>query len=197
MNSNWRERQKQELTQQLYSTALGLFSEHGYENTTVKQITDAVGVAKGTFFNHFPTKEHVVEEWYHGITFDCLDAARQRRDPSAGAEATVCDLCVDMARRAAAQPEMLAAKARHSSNPLLEQAERVQDDEIDTFLLEVCQDGQKRGELDADLDAPFFVGVVGAVLTGTSREWVLTGQLFDFPTLVRQRLHFVFKAAKA
>ncbi|HEY3365937.1 MAG TPA: TetR/AcrR family transcriptional regulator [Symbiobacteriaceae bacterium] len=44
----------------LIHTALTLFARHGYETTTVAQITQAVGVAKGTFFNYFATKEDVL-----------------------------------------------------------------------------------------------------------------------------------------
>lgn len=34
-----------------------LFKEKGFENTTVDEITKEAGIAKGTFFNYFPTKE--------------------------------------------------------------------------------------------------------------------------------------------
>ena len=68
MVDSWRERKKLELKQALYRKAIELFESEGYENTTVQQISEAVGVAKGTFFNHFPGKEHVVSEWYNEIT---------------------------------------------------------------------------------------------------------------------------------
>ena len=42
------------------SESLRLFREKGYEDTTVAEITQAAGVAKGTFFNYFPTKEDVL-----------------------------------------------------------------------------------------------------------------------------------------
>jgi len=40
--------------------ALRLFAAHGLEGTTVEQITEAADVGKGTFFNYFPTKEHIL-----------------------------------------------------------------------------------------------------------------------------------------
>lgn len=55
-----RERKKQQLRQHIAETALRLFSEHGYERTTVAQIAAAADVATKTFFNHFPSKEDVV-----------------------------------------------------------------------------------------------------------------------------------------
>lgn len=44
----------------LQEAALTLFTERGYEATTVEQIATAAGVSHMTFFRHFPTKESVV-----------------------------------------------------------------------------------------------------------------------------------------
>ena len=44
----------------MFRAALKLFGERGFFETTVEQITDAADVGKGTFFNYFPTKEHVL-----------------------------------------------------------------------------------------------------------------------------------------
>lgn len=54
-----RERQKAETRESLYRAALSLFAERGLAATTVEDITKAAGVAKGTFFLHFPAKEQV------------------------------------------------------------------------------------------------------------------------------------------
>ncbi|MCO6452341.1 MAG: TetR/AcrR family transcriptional regulator [Caldilineales bacterium] len=55
-----RERNKRDKRQRLLTQSLRLFREKGYEQTTVSEITRAAGVAKGTFFNYFPTKEDVL-----------------------------------------------------------------------------------------------------------------------------------------
>lgn len=55
-----REAGKLERRDRLYEAALSLFREQGYENTTVDQITRRAGLAKGTFFNYFPTKDAVL-----------------------------------------------------------------------------------------------------------------------------------------
>lgn len=44
----------------LYTAAVALFRQRGFEETRVEEITQAAGVAKGTFFNYFPTKEDVL-----------------------------------------------------------------------------------------------------------------------------------------
>lgn len=55
-----RERKKRETAERIYRTALNLFRERGYDGTTVEDIAQAADVAKGTFFNYFPTKDAVL-----------------------------------------------------------------------------------------------------------------------------------------
>jgi AcrR family transcriptional regulator len=55
-----RERGKFERRERLYEAALALFRCQGYEETTVDQITKKAGLAKGTFFNYFPTKDAIL-----------------------------------------------------------------------------------------------------------------------------------------
>jgi AcrR family transcriptional regulator len=55
-----RESNKRRRKETLYLVAMDLFREQGFDETRVEDITQAAGVAKGTFFNYFPTKEDVL-----------------------------------------------------------------------------------------------------------------------------------------
>lgn len=55
-----RERRSAEIRERLFHAALHLFAERGYSSTTVEDITEAADVGKGTFFNYFPSKEHLL-----------------------------------------------------------------------------------------------------------------------------------------
>lgn len=46
--------------ERLVRAALDLFSEQGYDATTVKEIADRAGLTKTTFFRHFPDKREVL-----------------------------------------------------------------------------------------------------------------------------------------
>lgn len=46
---------------ELIDAALELFSSAGYEKTMIIDITKKIGVAKGTFYYYFPTKEAILE----------------------------------------------------------------------------------------------------------------------------------------
>ena len=49
---------------QLFNTALRLFAVNGYENVSVRQIADAVGIKAGSIYNHFSTKEEMLDSCY-------------------------------------------------------------------------------------------------------------------------------------
>lgn len=55
-----RERKKARTRAAIQSHALRLFTQQGYDGTTIDQIIDAAEVSESTFFRYFPTKESVV-----------------------------------------------------------------------------------------------------------------------------------------
>lgn len=57
---NRRERRRAETRDRIIRAALRLFSERGVTATTVEDITKSADVGKGTFFNYFPSKEHIL-----------------------------------------------------------------------------------------------------------------------------------------
>ena len=50
-------RKKEEKRQRLLSSAHSLFVAHGISGTSISQICDKAGVAKGTFYLYFQNKE--------------------------------------------------------------------------------------------------------------------------------------------
>jgi AcrR family transcriptional regulator len=59
-NIGRRERKRSETRERIFRAALELFARRGFFETTVEEITEAADVGKGTFFNYFPSKEHVL-----------------------------------------------------------------------------------------------------------------------------------------
>ncbi|MBM7566811.1 TetR/AcrR family transcriptional regulator [Paenibacillus sacheonensis] len=55
-----RELKKEQTRTRIKEAAMSLFSEQGYEPTTVEAIAKLAGVAKGTFFNYFSSKDDLL-----------------------------------------------------------------------------------------------------------------------------------------
>src|SRR5215467_7707214 len=58
--SGRRERRRVETREKIFRAAMKLFAERGFFATTTEDITEAADVGQGTFFNYFPTKQHVL-----------------------------------------------------------------------------------------------------------------------------------------
>ena len=55
-----RERRKREVRGRILAAAVGLFDERGFGATKVAEICERADVAHKTFFNHFPSKRHLL-----------------------------------------------------------------------------------------------------------------------------------------
>ena len=78
-SSSRRERKKQELQNRILQTAQQLFEDKGVSSTTVAEICLGADVATKTFFNHFSTKQQLVERLAHAsleIFLTDLDSLR-------------------------------------------------------------------------------------------------------------------------
>lgn len=60
---------------EILDAATKLFAERGYANTSVQAIIDAVGIAKGTFYHHFPTKEALLDPLIRRLIDNAVELA--------------------------------------------------------------------------------------------------------------------------
>jgi AcrR family transcriptional regulator len=71
--------------ERLVQAALDLFTEQGYDATTVNEIAERAGVTKMTFFRHFPDKREVLfaagQEVHSQILADAIAAAPDPATP--------------------------------------------------------------------------------------------------------------------
>jgi len=74
-----------ELTRQrLIKTALELFTTRGYHDTTTAQIAKKAGIAEGTIYRHFASKQQLVNELYRAAQrWAATVVAERARDPEA------------------------------------------------------------------------------------------------------------------
>lgn len=58
---------------EIVGTARALFFEHGYDASSVQEIIDTVGIAKGTFYHYFKGKDQLLEAVIEEITDEIID----------------------------------------------------------------------------------------------------------------------------
>lgn len=150
-----RESNKHSKRQRLLTESLRLFREKGFEQTTVAEITNAAGVAKGTFFNYFPTKEDVLlalgEQTLGKLQL--VESAQVFR--SDAVRDKVKALFQALAAGLDADRELVRQMVyRGLRLPDLVNRERARLDFRSTLTLLLAQ-GQRRSEIDARVDVEF------------------------------------------
>ena len=64
VTTNQHELRRRATRDALRETALTMFARSGFDNVTIAEVAEAVGVTERTFYRHFPTKEAVLFQDY-------------------------------------------------------------------------------------------------------------------------------------
>ncbi len=167
-----RERHRAEIRERLFRSALRLFAERGFLETTVEDITEAADVGKGTFFNYFRTKEHVL------ATFGAERLASIERAIERAKKGPVLpvlrDLAADLAGHSTENPALLRAiyAAHASCAPVrAELHKRLQTGR--RLMAEIFTIAQQRGEVRRDISAAELARLTQIVLLGITLAWAL------------------------
>jgi AcrR family transcriptional regulator len=167
-----RERHRTEIRERLFSSALRLFAERGFMETTVEDITEAADVGKGTFFNYFRTKEHVL------ATFGAERLAAIERAVERAKKGPVMpvlrELAADLVGHTTENAALLRAiyAAHATCAPVrAELHKRLQTGR--RLLAEIFSIAQERGEARRDISAAEMARLVQIVLLGMTLAWAL------------------------
>lgn len=94
------------LHEKLYSVALERVRQRGFEAVTVSEVTREANVAKGTFFNYFRSKDHILSEYLKRTLSEILKDLADRGQSGTEAILSLSDLVVS---RLMADPKVAAA----------------------------------------------------------------------------------------
>lgn len=174
-----RERRAAETRVRLFRSALALIAEHGLPNVTIEDITEAADVGKGTFFNYFESKEHVLGVMSE-IQIGKIREARAKLANSSHGKLTVQATLHQLAQQLAEEPGRSPALARALISSFLGSAsvreilKRTMHEGRKT-VGELIFAGQERGEIKLSLrkekaSMQFLQSIMGTVLIWSLHE---------------------------
>jgi AcrR family transcriptional regulator len=169
-----RERRAAETRLRLFRCALQLFAERGYSNVTVEDITEAADVGKGTFFNYFETKDHVL-----GVMAEIqLGKVRQAVQDAAVGKDSIRTVLHRMVIELAKEPGRSPGLARTMISSFLASdgvrkiiGRNMQDGR--KMLAGVIAAGQRSGEIDPHLKSHKIAAQFQQSVMGTMLFWSL------------------------
>lgn len=165
-----RERRRLETRERIFRAAMQLFAERGFFQTTTEDITEAADVGQGTFFNYFPTKQHVLTV----LSEKQLEKVMAAREEAEAGHASTKDILHRLIHRIAEEPGRSQALTRSLMTALISNDE-VRDLVRGTMacgreaVAAVVTLGQQRGEIRRDriplqMALAFQRGVIGTLL---------------------------------
>jgi AcrR family transcriptional regulator len=186
---NGREVQRRETRQRVYAAAIAEFKRAGMAAADVGVIAREAGVARGTFYFHFPTKEHVLAE------LERLEEARLVRQLAkflaaphdlAWALAEVVRLMTVMERRVgkALFREMLGLHFSPRRPEVLPGADQWAQYPVMTIVIQAVELARERGEVypgaDALRTAQFFLlGLYAMLITSHEQPKATRAEILD------------------
>lgn len=167
-----REEKKQEQRRAILETALELFRAQGFEATRVQDVTDRLRISEGTFFNYFPTKGAVLD----ATVDDLLDRAgvllrHDLEDHDRPVLERLEELVDDFSANFAGDREFAVQLALHTRLGLGREREQ----ETHRFIADLFEEGQRRGEVRADVRARQLAELFMAAVLVTISNWLLYG----------------------
>lgn len=176
VNSPRRQRRKDEIRERLFRAALRLFTAQGFAETTVEDITNAADVGKGTFFNYFPSKDHILlafGEMQIGKLEESIAMARDTGMPMP-------EFLRELTRRMTAEPQQHPAMIRtilqaNLSSPAVREGMTRNHRRGQELLTDLMRLGQERGEISRELDPAEIALVFRQAVFGTLLIWSVFG----------------------
>ncbi|MBA3825523.1 MAG: TetR/AcrR family transcriptional regulator [Ktedonobacterales bacterium] len=197
-----KERQREEREQLILDAAEALLVEKGYHEMAMDEIAARVGIAKGTVYLHFPSKEELL-------------LALTRRDMS-NFIATI-DQHLAQASTPAAKLAALVAYQLNavfgsrfqaliaiSQNPelrtrFIDQKSQfaLQRQQLEERLTRIFEDGKVSGDFAADIPTPVLVSLFETTLAAHRYQQLVTEHHLTVEDLIAQVTRFFFKGVAA
>jgi AcrR family transcriptional regulator len=164
-----RERNKQKVKERLYTSALGLFTEQGYDHTSIDEIAERADVARGTFFNYFQRKDDLISAWGEQRRLKLL-AALEEEGLTHGVDAAsrLYECMAVLGRINEEERDLTAAMLSawvKAGRPLTEEPY------IGHIFAEVVEAGRSKGELTAEVASEHVGNFLHDVYFGILYRW--------------------------
>ena len=174
--SDRRQRRSAEIRERLFRAALSQFAMKGFAETTVEDITEAADVGKGTFFNYFPSKDHILiafGEMQLGKLESAIAEARRTKEPI---PQFLRALGTRLTQEPARNPEIMRALLQaYLSTTRVREAMLDLQKRVQALHTQIIRMGQEQGEIRNDLPAEEIAYAFRQTIFGTVLVWSLYG----------------------
>lgn len=168
----------------LYRTAIKLFNEKGYNNTTILEICTMCGIAKGTYYLYFQSKEDIIKmSFANGIDAYLKEHIQSGKPLDLGDSVTARILyyirialhyCKEVGREVTTLAFIFNLKQQLGCQKVDNLAEG-----RTTYLRELIHEGMMEGLWLKEYSEEDVLGVIDTFITGAMMTWCFSFEDYD------------------
>jgi len=168
-----------EKKEQILETALNLFIQNGFDKTPTSRIAVEAGVATGTLFHHFKTKEELINALYFEIKTDISETIIEGLEKAGGIKEKMHLIWHNYLSWARKYPKCLQFLTQFSESQYITKLtkQRILDVHF-RFVFEIIEEGKKQG-IFHNLPNELLTSIFGGVLHQIIRFILETPMNFD------------------
>ncbi|MEM9491791.1 MAG: TetR/AcrR family transcriptional regulator, partial [Myxococcota bacterium] len=161
--------------ERILDAAEKIFAENGFYNARVAQIARAAGVADGTIYLYFKSKDDLLislfESRMERVNQNLYRAANTAERPADKLLAVI-RTHLEMVRTSPREAEVLTIELRQSSK-FMKEYSNPRFGEFLKVIAQIIADGQKAGEFDRSIPAPHAARMIFGIIDEMALAWLL------------------------
>ncbi|WP_461535369.1 TetR/AcrR family transcriptional regulator [Spongorhabdus nitratireducens] len=134
--------------EQILEAALQLFMEKGFEKTPTSAISKTAGVATGTLFHHFKTKDELINALYLEIKMEMRDAIQAHASQDNSIKSRFLAMCEAVMEWVLVHPEKFRFMAQFGNSAFIASSTRERVDQAFEESLSMLEEGMQNGTLN-------------------------------------------------
>jgi TetR/AcrR family fatty acid metabolism transcriptional regulator len=191
--------EKSDVKEKIIEASTRLFLANGYRGTSVKEITEAAGIGRGTLYWYFKSKEEILITIFQRFDTELLDKLKKTVAGCKGDFSAKYRLFHKYSTEFARDNRELALAFNTLLNEIVgtnTEAEKVARKVYKKFshlVKRMLEEGKKDGSVKREVDSTLYAHAVIACQTGMLVQWLVHGDSMDVPEFVRTVRSFVLE----
>lgn len=185
-----RDKKKIETKNNIFEVAGRLFKEKGYDNTTVDEITKEAGIGKGTFFNYFPAKEALLQDFVKQKEELVFDLVKDQLTQNISTKEKIKNILGLVAKSNEKDRELtklfVFEHLKHYGH------EERRSTSLNHLIQVILEKGEKTGEFKIGLDSKMAAGNLTSIYFYSLMEWLWSKNDYSFAEDISKKIDMIF-----
>jgi TetR/AcrR family fatty acid metabolism transcriptional regulator len=178
--------------------ATSVFAHNGYFNSKVADIARAAGVADGTVYLYFKSKEDILHSIFDRSVEEALDAARKQIESVSDPKERLRQIALLHLERLGADRDLAVVfqVELRGSTKFMEEFSAAGFAEYLALIRETFEEGQRTGVFRKDLNANVVAKVLFGALDEMATNWILSKRRYKLAPMADQVLDIFLNGVK-